>query len=369
MISYDDAQAISSALFQRHKKFIRQDFRAISKEIDAPLITVAIPNYNNVEILPRVLESLERQQGVRLSVVLLDNCSSDGSWEFIEDYQYTHSNFNAVRTRSNLGPHTTGNILSKSSFTEYMLYASGNDLIADDLAVLKLYLFLESHKGYDLAYGRNVKDGLFSEPEVFCLSAPDKKERMRMGLSDVDSMDIVNWLYTSNEPLWGLYRTDACKSLVNSFGYGSDHVSTTSMAYFGGIAGLDFACREVEAKLKDMDELRVEQVQVLYGSTNGESGYPLDMTNMCSLAKSYFIGLSKLQIDPETKILAVENAVTIVILRFFDIILCEARTVSDKLRCSSLDSSDLLDRYRRLKDDYFYGEVLIPLIKKTTLNL
>ncbi|MDY5577162.1 MAG: glycosyltransferase, partial [Lachnospiraceae bacterium] len=46
-------------------------------------VTVVIPNYNGIEYLKECLKSLEQQSFKDFTIMIVDNCSQDGSPEFI----------------------------------------------------------------------------------------------------------------------------------------------------------------------------------------------------------------------------------------------------------------------------------------------
>src|SRR4030066_247227 len=53
---------------------------------DKPLVSVIILNYNGLSFLPRCLETLRRPSSPRLELVVVDNCSTDGSLEYLRNH-------------------------------------------------------------------------------------------------------------------------------------------------------------------------------------------------------------------------------------------------------------------------------------------
>lgn len=51
-----------------------------------PYVSIIIPNYNHVEFLARRLESVFNQSFQNFEVIILDDNSTDGSWEYLESY-------------------------------------------------------------------------------------------------------------------------------------------------------------------------------------------------------------------------------------------------------------------------------------------
>ena len=131
-------------------------------------------------------------------------------------------------------------MLLHSTYEKYTLLASSNDILINENAVSCMVHFLEMNDDYDLVYGRNIRDGNYAEPWEHCFSVPGLKIRTSIGLSNYNCMDIATWLYTSSEPLWGLYRSSALKIVPQINMYGTDHVILSCIAANGGIAGLMF---------------------------------------------------------------------------------------------------------------------------------
>lgn len=49
-----------------------------------PAVSVVIPTYNRVATLPRALESVLRQTFQDIEVIVVDDCSTDGSWDYLQ---------------------------------------------------------------------------------------------------------------------------------------------------------------------------------------------------------------------------------------------------------------------------------------------
>ena len=64
-------------------------------------ITVAIPVYNRRDLVRRALDSALAQDAPGLDVLVVDNCSDDGTWEVLE--RYSDPRLRLVRNERNLG--------------------------------------------------------------------------------------------------------------------------------------------------------------------------------------------------------------------------------------------------------------------------
>ena len=73
--------------------------------MDAYKISVIIPVYNMKAYLPRAMQSLHEQTiGFdQLQVLMIDDCSTDGSYELIQAYAEQYPNVEAYTTEENTG--------------------------------------------------------------------------------------------------------------------------------------------------------------------------------------------------------------------------------------------------------------------------
>ena len=104
-----------------------------------------IPAYNAIRTLERTLESVCSQLGDNDEVILLDDCSSDGTLQLCERY----SNMFADRVRvialtERCGPSALRNIGTEAALGAYICYIDSDDRLAAD-AFTTLYDFAENN--------------------------------------------------------------------------------------------------------------------------------------------------------------------------------------------------------------------------------
>ncbi|WP_439856367.1 glycosyltransferase family 2 protein [Pseudomonas yamanorum] len=68
------------------------------------LVSVLVPVYNREDIIVETLNSALSQTYRNIEVVVVDNCSVDGTWELISDLAKTDSRLKVFRNDTNLGP-------------------------------------------------------------------------------------------------------------------------------------------------------------------------------------------------------------------------------------------------------------------------
>ena len=113
----------------------------------APSISVILPSYNRLDILKRVLKSLEEQNipGERFEIVVSDDCSSDGTREFLQLYKRDNGNtFKYVLAKCNSGPACARNLALQKSKGELIIII-GDDIIVEPAFVGKHIRWHECH--------------------------------------------------------------------------------------------------------------------------------------------------------------------------------------------------------------------------------
>lgn len=67
------------------------------------MISVIVPNYNHFQFLPQRLETIFNQTFQNFEVILLDDCSTDGSWEYLKQFENHPKVSHCIRNNSNSG--------------------------------------------------------------------------------------------------------------------------------------------------------------------------------------------------------------------------------------------------------------------------
>ena len=95
------------------------------------LVTVVITNYNYAEYLRQCLESVAVQTYRPLELIIIDDASTDNSWEVIQglkkDYRSEFVNVSAIHTHSNSKIHGVLNIALRYVRGEITLMLDADD--------------------------------------------------------------------------------------------------------------------------------------------------------------------------------------------------------------------------------------------------
>lgn len=112
-----------------------------------PLVSVIIPNYNHVDFLQQRIDSVLKQTYTNFEVIILDDCSVDGSKTVIESYRNEYKLQQIVYNQTNSGSPfkqwKTGIELSKG---EYIWIAESDDLAHPSFLQVLTTLLSNNHE-------------------------------------------------------------------------------------------------------------------------------------------------------------------------------------------------------------------------------
>lgn len=88
-------------------------------------ITVSIPTFNRLALLKRTLESVFNQREEPDEVIVVDNCSTDGTWEYLN----TLPKIKAYRNKENIGVINNFNEAIHKATMDYIVILGSDDLL------------------------------------------------------------------------------------------------------------------------------------------------------------------------------------------------------------------------------------------------
>lgn len=91
--------------------------------------TIMVPVYNKIECLKKYFLTIINQNFSDYEVVVVDDCSSDGSYEYLKKIEKMCDKLTVYRNKKNLGIGETRNILVSKSEGKYLLSIDPDDYI------------------------------------------------------------------------------------------------------------------------------------------------------------------------------------------------------------------------------------------------
>lgn len=127
----------------------------MTKLIDSrPLVTVYIPTYNRVDLLRRAVESVRKQTYKNLEIIIVDDCSTDDTLNYLEQIAAQDSRVSYFLKKDNSGACNSRNIAIKNATGEFITGLDDDDYFESR----RIETFLEAaNKAGDEAYYSSVK--------------------------------------------------------------------------------------------------------------------------------------------------------------------------------------------------------------------
>lgn len=92
------------------------------------LVSILIPVYNRASILPETLDSAISQTYSNIEIIIVDNHSTDDTWNIIQNYAKLDSRIKSFRNETNIGPVRNWRVCIEKASGEF-----GKILFSDDI--------------------------------------------------------------------------------------------------------------------------------------------------------------------------------------------------------------------------------------------
>lgn len=126
------------------------------------LISIIMPVYNNQRFLPEAIESILNQTYVNFEFIIIDDCSTDGSWEIITSYAKKDNRIKPFRNKNNLKIVKTRNKGFKLAKGSYFAIFDSDD-ISQQERLEKQIKFLKNNGKYGVVGSHTIIIDEFSK--------------------------------------------------------------------------------------------------------------------------------------------------------------------------------------------------------------
>lgn len=147
----------------------------MSLEQSNPLVTVYIPTFNRVELLKRAVESVRQQTYQNLEIIIVDDCSTDDTHEYLEEIAKQDSRIRFFIKEKNSGACVSRNIAIENAKGEFITGLDDDDY------------FLKNRLEHFIKEIKNENDILFTNLSVLDTEGIKyvKKYKTRVGAIDL----------------------------------------------------------------------------------------------------------------------------------------------------------------------------------------
>jgi glycosyltransferase involved in cell wall biosynthesis len=107
--------------------------------IQLPLVSICVPNYNNASYIEQAIQSALNQTYEKVEVIVVDNLSTDNSWEIINSIH--HPKLSKYQNNENIG--MVGNFRKALEYSlgEYITFLCSDDLLNENAISKSIALY------------------------------------------------------------------------------------------------------------------------------------------------------------------------------------------------------------------------------------
>jgi glycosyltransferase involved in cell wall biosynthesis len=207
-------------------------------------VQIHLPTYNEEARIEQTLRAVLGQSFSDFTVVVHDNCSTDGTVEVCRRVAAGDSRVFINRGSVNIGAVLQGLRMRCGYDARYILLRSSNDWMHPDylretVGLLDSDPLVGLAYSHGMAFERNISDSV---------PVSDDLKIDTRGMDPFRSAVEVMSRYSAPFSLWGLYRREAFESCrAYQFMHGGDHAWVAEMALYGAVAPtvdrLDYRCQ------------------------------------------------------------------------------------------------------------------------------
>ncbi|MDU1068722.1 MULTISPECIES: glycosyltransferase [Clostridium] len=122
-----------------------------------PLITIGVINYNNNRYIDDCLDSILKQEYNNIEVIIVDDCSKDGSLEKIKKYEKENESIRGIYHKENMGngSYACEDIIRESK-GDYFIFIASDDYFCNNEVINNYLDEFKKNKFIDYVYGNLV---------------------------------------------------------------------------------------------------------------------------------------------------------------------------------------------------------------------
>lgn len=194
---------------------------------ERPLVTIAIPVYNEEKYLSSTIESVIHQSYKNIRIIISDNCSTDSSFEVAKKYALVDNRIELFQHEENIGAIENFRFALSKGDTEYFMWMGAHDIVAERFiegAVNRM-------KGDDeiaLVFPKSV----FFENDIKNHGESADSEIDTTGLTRIEAYGKVIAALYSCVAVHGVFKTEILKKVPLEKG-GADHLILAGVSLYG----------------------------------------------------------------------------------------------------------------------------------------
>ena len=192
-------------------------------------VSIGVPVYNVAEYLPQCLDSILRQTFTDFEIILVDDGSTDGSFEICQEYAAKDSRFKLIH-QENKGLAGARNTIIKNVKTEFIAWVDSDDWIEENY--LKLLVDTQKKTDADMV---TMGHKVYQNEKFYIANYANMFSKYQDSEGAIPAKYMIEDLIRFNLMLsgyWGgIDRTSIYKGVLCKEGYNHEDISSKHKLY------------------------------------------------------------------------------------------------------------------------------------------
>lgn len=92
-----------------------------------PIVSIITPTYNSIQFINVTIQSIINQTYLDWELIITDDCSSDGTWEFLQELSNNNPKIKIFQLKKNSGPGVARNNSIKNATGRFIAFCDSDD--------------------------------------------------------------------------------------------------------------------------------------------------------------------------------------------------------------------------------------------------
>lgn len=126
--------------------------------MNEPLVSIITPVYNAERFLDDTIKSIQNQTYKNWELVLVDDCSKDGSADMIKEFQANDDRIRYIKLEKNSGASVSRNTGIKNAKGRFIAFVDSDDIWQPEKLKIQIEYMLENKLGFTFTSYRYMKE-------------------------------------------------------------------------------------------------------------------------------------------------------------------------------------------------------------------
>lgn len=142
-------------------------------------VSIILPNFNTEEFIKEAIESVINQTFTSWNLIIIDDCSTDNSFEIAKSYEQKDSRIKVFKNDKNLGVAETRNRGILLTNSEWIAFLDSDDLWSKDKLSLQIDLAQKTNSNFIYGNYQFIDECGASRKVIFCPNRINYKDLLK----------------------------------------------------------------------------------------------------------------------------------------------------------------------------------------------